>query len=143
VFRALQKVSMLTAGSLRYKVRQRIRHHRDSHRQSSPWLSTAANEDQYFTCTMLTSSVKRQYCRHLKDFKSGDVKDADKRRAGSLRAVKRAIDSLHEPLEHALVDRLADRLDRILHLRQPQPVALEGRLKCGDRRGATGFRTTL
>lgn len=52
----------------------------------------------------------------LEDFKAGHVENADEGGALTLRSVQRAIDAIHEPLEHSLVACLGDRLDSKLDL---------------------------
>ena len=52
----------------------------------------------------------------MKYLEAGNVEDADERGALAFAAIKRFVDALHNPFEHALVDGLGDRLDGELHL---------------------------
>lgn len=52
----------------------------------------------------------------LEDFESSHIENADKRGPLALRSVQRAIDAIHEPLEHSLIACLGNRLDSELHL---------------------------
>ena len=69
---------------------------------------------------------------HLKDLETRDVEDTDEGRALPFGSVKWSIDSRHQPLEEALVDRLADRLHGEFHLQTQQHRVFVSRLIPGD-----------
>lgn len=65
----------------------------------------------------------------LEDFKTSHIEDADEAGALSLGAVERAVDAVHQPLEHALVAGFADgfnsELDLLLGLRFRDEIAAD------------------
>ena len=52
----------------------------------------------------------------MKNFKTSNIQYADEGSAPPLAPVQRLVDTLHNPLEHALIDGLGDGLDRELNL---------------------------
>ena len=52
----------------------------------------------------------------LEDLKAGDVQDSDEAGPLPLGSVQGLVDTLHDPLEHALVQSLGDCFHRKLHL---------------------------
>ena len=66
----------------------------------------------------------RRHCNiDLEDLKSSNVQYANKWRALAFSAIDRTIDSLDNPLEHALIDCFADCLHSKLHLKQANITA--------------------
>ena len=71
---------------------------------------------------------------NLEDLKSSDVQYADERRSLAFSAVNGTVDSLDNPLKHALIDGLADRLHGKLHLHQSSVIAMSTVLCQGSKR---------
>ena len=64
------------------------------------------------------ASVEATRGSYQEDFETGDVEDSDEGGALTLGAVERLVDARHHPLEELLVNRLADRLHRVLDLQR-------------------------
>ena len=62
------------------------------------------------------SRARKKPWRYLKDLKAGNVKAADKVGGRAAVGLERAVNSRHDPFEEALVDRLGERLARIIGL---------------------------